>query len=236
MRYFLASDLTDEALDTLHRYDAEVRALLPEGYRWNIRARDWELLPILRDPPRAGSAVLDVGSFNTFLGTWLARSASSVYVTDLFTNCLKSNVLRRLGLWRRRPLEAPFERWYLAVKGAGRNIKIRQLDLTAIGFPDDTFDFISCISVIEHIPDYPKAVAELHRVLKPGGRLVITTDSSPAGEPYRRGAQTFSPTRLDELFSPYPVKSVGSEPDFSEANWCYRKDRPVVTAFVELGK
>ncbi len=236
MRYFLADELTSEALETLQRYDAEVRAMIPEGYRWNIRARDWELLPILRRPPEPGSAVLDVGSFNTFLGVWLSRAASSVDVTDLFTSCLKSNLLRRLGLWRRRPLEAPFERWLWAVKGASPKIKVRQVDLTRIGWADDTFDFISCVSVIEHIPDYPQAVAELWRVLKPGGRLVITTDASPEGTPYQGGAQTFSPARLDELFGPYPVTSEATVPDFSERNWCYGQGRPVVTAYVELSK
>ncbi len=236
MRYFLSSDLTDEALATLHRYDAEVRAVLPKGYRWNIRARDWELLPILRDPPKPGSVVLDVGAFNTFLGVWMARFASTVYVTDLFASCLKSNILRRLGLWRRRPLEAPFERWYAAVKGASPNIRIRQIDLTAIGFPDATFDFISCVSVIEHIPDFRKAVAELYRVLKPGGRLLITTDCSPHGTPYRNGAQSFSPGQLEEIFAGLAVVSERSAPDFSERNWCYQKDRPVVTVFVELAK
>jgi|GEM_PF-2786130 len=36
------------------------------------------------------------------------------------------------------------------------------------------FDVITCISVIEHIPDHPKAVSQMFRLLKPGGHLIIT--------------------------------------------------------------
>jgi SAM-dependent methyltransferase len=47
--------------------------------------------------------------------------------------------------------------------------------ILAIPFPEDTFDYVISSEVIEHVPDPFKAVAELHRVLKPGGTLVITT-------------------------------------------------------------
>lgn len=42
-------------------------------------------------------------------------------------------------------------------------------------FEDNTFDFIVSSEVIEHIPDASLAIHELHRVLKPGGTLVLTT-------------------------------------------------------------
>ncbi len=236
MKYFTSSELTEDALATLRGYDEYVRARLPAGYRWNIRARDWELLQILRAAPANGLAVLDTGSFNTFLGVWLAQGAASVHVTDLFGACLKSNVLRRLGLWKRRPHEAPFEKWRAAVRRASARIHLRSVDLTRIPFPDETFDFISSVSVIEHIPDYRRAIAEMFRVLRPGGRLLVTTDCSPQGTAYHGGAQTFSPAELDAIFAAYPVTSEASEPDFSERNWCYGQGVPVLTCFVELTK
>jgi SAM-dependent methyltransferase len=42
-------------------------------------------------------------------------------------------------------------------------------DLTMLGFADNTFDAIICYHVLEHIEDDKKAIAELYRVLKPGG-------------------------------------------------------------------
>jgi SAM-dependent methyltransferase len=40
-------------------------------------------------------------------------------------------------------------------------------------FPDDAFDLVTSLDVIEHIDDDVAALAELRRVLRPGGRLLI---------------------------------------------------------------
>lgn len=47
--------------------------------------------------------------------------------------------------------------------------------ILAIPFQDRSFDYVISSEVVEHVPDPFKAIAELHRVLKPGGILVITT-------------------------------------------------------------
>lgn len=49
-------------------------------------------------------------------------------------------------------------------------------DLTRTGFPDASFDAITCLSVIEHGVDAHKYFAEMSRLLKPGGCLVTSTD------------------------------------------------------------
>lgn len=41
-------------------------------------------------------------------------------------------------------------------------------------YADETFDLISSISVVEHIPDDSQAIARMWRLLKPGGLLLIT--------------------------------------------------------------
>jgi len=40
-------------------------------------------------------------------------------------------------------------------------------------FPDNSFDIVYSNGVLHHTPDVPRAVREVHRVLKPGGRAVI---------------------------------------------------------------
>jgi SAM-dependent methyltransferase len=40
-------------------------------------------------------------------------------------------------------------------------------------FPDDTFDLVTALDVIEHIDDDVAALAELRRVLRPGGLLLV---------------------------------------------------------------
>lgn len=47
-------------------------------------------------------------------------------------------------------------------------------DGTRLPFPDATFDRIICSEVMEHIPADETAMAEVHRVLKPGGIAAIT--------------------------------------------------------------
>jgi ubiquinone biosynthesis O-methyltransferase len=61
---------------------------------------------------------------------------------------------------------------------ATRNIQRVELevgDLTNLRFCDKTFDKVFASEVLEHVPDYRKAVSEMARVLKPGGTLVVTT-------------------------------------------------------------
>lgn len=42
-----------------------------------------------------------------------------------------------------------------------------------LDFPDDTFDAAYSSGVLQHTPDIEKAIAELWRVLKPGGKILI---------------------------------------------------------------
>lgn len=46
--------------------------------------------------------------------------------------------------------------------------------IEATEFPDESFDLITCVSVLEHIPDDKAALAALWRMLRPGGKLVLT--------------------------------------------------------------
>jgi predicted SAM-dependent methyltransferase len=48
-----------------------------------------------------------------------------------------------------------------------------QMDLTDIHFHDQSFDAIICCHVLEHIIEDRKAMAELYRVLKPGGWAIL---------------------------------------------------------------
>jgi SAM-dependent methyltransferase len=41
-------------------------------------------------------------------------------------------------------------------------------------WPDGTFDLVTCLDVIEHTPNDRRTLAELRRVTRPGGHLVVT--------------------------------------------------------------
>ena len=46
-------------------------------------------------------------------------------------------------------------------------------DATGLDFPDESFDLVYCYHVLEHIPEYDSALAEIRRVLKRGGVLYL---------------------------------------------------------------
>lgn len=50
---------------------------------------------------------------------------------------------------------------------------MEKIDITAIPYPNGSFDAILCNHVLEHIPDDSRAMAELFRVLRPGGWAVL---------------------------------------------------------------
>ena len=67
----------------------------------------------------------------------------------------------------------------------GRGIKFEQIDAQSIPYPDETFDIVIANHMLYHVPDRPKAIAEIRRVLrspdpvsgKSGGHLIATTVS-----------------------------------------------------------
>jgi ubiquinone/menaquinone biosynthesis C-methylase UbiE len=48
-----------------------------------------------------------------------------------------------------------------------------QGDSERLPFADDSFDFVTCANSFHHYPHQDRAVAEMHRVLRPGGRLLL---------------------------------------------------------------
>src|SRR5262249_35189199 len=59
-------------------------------------------------------------------------------------------------------------------RGLG-NVEFRCDDMTALGFEDGHFDAVVCVFAIFFVPDMERQVAELWRMVRPGGRLAITT-------------------------------------------------------------
>lgn len=101
----------------------------------------------------AGRRVLDVGSGNGYILSRYARAGAEVYGVDLTRT--------GIGLCRRR-----FE-----LAGLGGHFTVGSAE--DLPFPTGFFDCVCSMGVLHHTPDTARAVREVHRVLRPGGRLIV---------------------------------------------------------------
>ena len=53
-------------------------------------------------------------------------------------------------------------------------LRVRSEDVTKLSFADSSFDLICSSDVLEHVPDYPRALREFHRCLRKGGSVLIS--------------------------------------------------------------
>jgi arsenite methyltransferase len=61
-----------------------------------------------------------------------------------------------------------------AKRAQGRdNVAFYKADATKLPVPDGTFDAAVSVQVLEYVPDVTAALAEMHRALRPGGRVVV---------------------------------------------------------------
>jgi SAM-dependent methyltransferase len=60
-----------------------------------------------------------------------------------------------------------------------RGHEVAEAPVERIPHPDGSFDLVTCLDVIEHTDDDVASLRELHRVTRPGGRLVVTVPAHP---------------------------------------------------------
>ncbi|MDO5627849.1 MAG: class I SAM-dependent methyltransferase [Mobilicoccus sp.] len=110
---------------------------------------------------RRGDAVLD-------MGCGAGRHAFEMYRLGADVTALDQDAVELAGV--SEMLGA------MAAEGQGAPDQARtvQGDALALPFDDASFDRIVAAEVLEHIPDDRRAIAELVRVLRPGGTIAVT--------------------------------------------------------------
>jgi SAM-dependent methyltransferase len=101
----------------------------------------------------AGKRVLDVGSGNGYVLSRYALVGAEVFGVDLTDQAI--------ALCRQR-----FS--YMGLVG-----DFRVADAEKLPFPDNSFDCVCSMGVLHHVPDTERAIREIVRVLRPGGRLIV---------------------------------------------------------------
>jgi ubiquinone/menaquinone biosynthesis C-methylase UbiE len=107
--------------------------------------------------PRPGDHLLEVGPGTGYYTIDIARSIAprgELEIFDLQQKML-DHTMRRV------------------VAAGLSNVTAKQGDARALPYDDATFDGAFLTAVLGEISDQGQAVSELHRVLKPGGRLVV---------------------------------------------------------------
>ena len=102
-----------------------------------------------------------------------------------------------------------------AFEGRVSNVEVRQMDAEHLDFPDVCFDAVLCGFAIFFFPQLERALAEFHRVLKPGGRIAVSTWGNQFDEDwewYYRLIEKYLPPKSQED----QKKDSSSEPDFDK--------------------
>jgi demethylmenaquinone methyltransferase/2-methoxy-6-polyprenyl-1,4-benzoquinol methylase len=81
-------------------------------------------------------------------------------------------------------------------------------DATRLPFKDDTFDAVTISFGLRNVQDFDTALREMHRVTRPGGRVVICEFSQPTWAPFRTVYTEYLMRAL-----PPVARAVSSNPD-----------------------
>lgn len=132
---------------------------------------------------KPGSLVLDVGT------------GTGVFLPYLFSSIGEKGHIVALDIAEEMLKKA-------RAKGFDGNIDYLQADIIDIPLRDEMFDSVVCYSSFPHFQDKSKALAEIKRVMKSGGRLLI--------------CHTSSRVQINEIHSQIPVVRNDILPDDTE--------------------
>lgn len=118
-----------------------------------------------------------------FLDLTASRLEISKYSSMLDVGCGQGHWTRILARYLEKKSEITAvdsdPRWYSEnlelkenLQNLGMIFSLKKGDAQDLPFEDNSFDFVTCQTVLIHVPDPQKAIEEMKRVLRPGGTLL----------------------------------------------------------------
>jgi demethylmenaquinone methyltransferase/2-methoxy-6-polyprenyl-1,4-benzoquinol methylase len=154
------ADLVKDVFDSVaSRYDI-MNDLMSGGMH-----RLWKRYTIRHANARPGQVILDLAGGTGDLARAFARIVGErgrVVLADINAAMLEHG--------RRRLVDA----------GIAGNVELAQVDAEALPFADNSFDRVAIAFGLRNVTGKEAALAEMHRVLKPGGKVLILEFSRPA--------------------------------------------------------
>ncbi|MBK4349025.1 bifunctional demethylmenaquinone methyltransferase/2-methoxy-6-polyprenyl-1,4-benzoquinol methylase UbiE [Lacisediminihabitans sp. G11-30] len=123
----------------------------------------WRSATVRAVAPKPGEQILDIAAGTGTSSAALAKSGADVTAADFSPGMIE--------VGRRRHPKLTFV----------------QADAMALPFEDNSFDAVTISFGLRNIEDPKKALSEMFRVMKPGGRLVICEFSKPSRAIFRAG-------------------------------------------------
>ncbi|MBT2300878.1 methyltransferase domain-containing protein [Variovorax paradoxus] len=133
--------------------------LAADGYEalWQAQLADARAGLLAMAAPASGERVLDVACGTGLVAFEAARAvgpAGAVVGIDLSGQMVEAARLR-------------------ASKKALSSVHFARMDAESLALPDASFDLVLCALGLMYVPDPERAVREMRRVLRPGGRMVL---------------------------------------------------------------
>jgi demethylmenaquinone methyltransferase/2-methoxy-6-polyprenyl-1,4-benzoquinol methylase len=166
--------------------------------------RVWKRFALEMSGVRAGSRVLDVASGSGDLAAAFAKRVGPsglVWMTDINAEMLAAGRDKLLD--------------------AGMFAPLARCDAEKLPFPDDSFDCVSVAFGLRNMTHKERALAEMSRVARPGGRVIVLEFSKP-WKPLQRAYDAYSFGVLpalgkhvakDEAAYRYLAESIRMHPD-----------------------
>ena len=144
----------------------------------------WRIATVRAVAPKAGEKILDIAAGTGTSSAALARTGADVTAADFSPGMIE------VGR-KKHP-----------------NITFVEADAMALPFTDNEFDAVTISFGLRNIEDPKKALAEMYRVLKPNGRLVICEFSKPPRALFRAGYSAYM-----RYLMPAIVDATSSNPE-----------------------